>query len=475
MVDVLIIGGGVIGASIARELSRYSGDIVVLEKENDVSCGTSKANSGIVHGGFDATPGSLKAKYNVLGNKMFDDLAKELDFPFKRNGAFVLAFDEESKPALEALYQKGLDNGVDGMSIISGDEARSEESYLSSEVKWALKVPSSGIVSPYEMTIAYAENAYVNGVKFEFEKEVTNIEKVEGGLKVTCADGSEYLAKVVVNAAGVYADVLNNMICEKKFSIVARKGEYCLLDKAYGYYSHTTLFQTPTKMGKGILVAPTTHGNILVGPTAKDIEGKDDVATTFDGLNEAWNKALLTIPTLNKRGIITQFSGLRAHDDQNDFIIGWSDVEGFYNVSGIESPGLSSAPAIAVEVAEDVANKLGLAKKDNFEAVRHGIPHFSKLSDEEQEKLIKENPLYGHIVCRCEVVTEGEIVSAITRPLGAKDLDGVKRRTRAGMGRCQMGFCTPKVMEILARELGTNMKEITKSGKNSKVVVGEAK
>ena len=228
-------------------------------------------------------------------------------------------------------------------------------------------------------------------------------------------------------------------------------------------------------MGKGILVAPTTHGNILVGPTAKDIEGKEDVATTFDGLNEAWNKALLTIPTLNKRGIITQFSGLRAHDDQDDFIIGWSDVEGFYNVSGIESPGLSSAPAIAVDVANDVAAKLGLAKKETFEAVRHGIPHFSKLNDEEQEKLIKENPLFGHIVCRCEVVTEGEIVSAITRPLGAKDLDGVKRRTRAGMGRCQMGFCTPKVMEILARELGKNMKEITKSGKNSNVVVGEAK
>lgn len=474
MVDVLIIGGGVIGASIARELSRYNADVLVLEKENDVSCGTSKANSGIVHGGFDAKPGSKKAKYNVLGNKMFDDLAKELDFPFKRNGAFVVAFDEESKSVLEELYKKGIANGVDGMAIISGDEARNEEPYLSNEVKYALKIPTSGIVSPYEMTIAYAENAFVNGVKFEFEKEVVSIKK-DKNLKVVCQDGSEYEAKVVINAAGVYADVINNMICNEKFNIVARKGEYCLLDKAYGYFTHTTLFQTPTKMGQGILVAPTTHGNILVGPTAKDIEGKENVATTFDGLNEAWNKALLTIPTLNKRGIITQFSGLRAHDDQDDFIIGWGDVEGFYNVSGIESPGLSSAPAIAVEVADDVANKLELTKKDNFVANRAGIPHFSKLSDEEQAKLIKENPLFGHIVCRCEVVTEGEIVSAITRPLGAKDLDGVKRRTRAGMGRCQMGFCTPKVMEIIARELGKDMGDITKKGNGSSVVVGRAK
>lgn len=475
MVDVLIIGGGVIGSSIARELSRFKANILVLEKENDVSCGTSKANSGIVHGGFDATPGTLKAKYNVLGNKMFDDLAKELDFPFKRNGAFVLCFDEESKTVLDELYQKGIKNGVEGMSIISGDEARKEEEYLSSEVKYALKVPTSGIVSPYEMAIAYAENAYMNGVKFEFEKEVVSVSKVEGGLVVVCADGSEYKTKVLVNAAGVFADDINNMVCEDKFHIVARKGEYCLLDKAYSYYAKKTLFQTPTKMGKGVLVTPTTHGNILVGPTAVDQDNKTDIATSYAGLNDVWNKALLTVPSLNKRGIITQFSGLRAHDDRNDFIIGWGDVEGFYNVSGIESPGLSSAPAIAVDVAKDVANKLNLEENENFDPVRHGIPNFAKLSDKEQTQLIKENPLFGHIVCRCEVVTEGEIVSAITRPLGAKDLDGVKRRTRAGMGRCQMGFCTPKVMEILARELKKDMQDITKSGKQSRVVVGRAK
>ena len=285
----------------------------------------------------------------------------------------------------------------------------------------------------------------------------------------------KYKTKVLINAAGVFADDINNMICEDKFHIVARKGEYCLLDKAYSYYAKKTLFQTPTKMGKGVLVTPTTHGNILVGPTAVDQDNKKDIATSYAGLNDVWNKALLTMPSLNKRGIITQFSGLRAHDDRNDFIIGWSDVEGFYNVSGIESPGLSSAPAIAKDVAKDVADKLNLKENENFNPVRHGIPRFAKLSDEEQAKLIKEKPLFGHIICRCEVVTEAEIVSAITRPLGAKDLDGVKRRTRAGMGRCQMGFCTPKVMEILARELNKDMQDITKSGKESRVVVGRAK
>lgn len=475
MIDILIIGGGVIGSSIARELSKYKANIILLEKANDVSCGASKANSGIVHGGFDAKPNTKKAKYNVLGNQMFEQVSKELDFPYINNQAYVLGFSDESKEVIEKLYHQGIQNGVLNLSILNGDEVRFEEPYISKEVKWALKVPSSGIVSPYEMTIAYAENACTNGVKFEFEKEVVNITKETDYLKVECSDGSIYNAKVVINAAGIYADKINNMISNDKFNIIARKGEYCLLDKACGYYTNSTLFQTPTVMGKGILVAKTTHGNILVGPTAVDIENKNDVSTTIDGLKEAWDKALLTIPTLNKRGIITQFSGLRAHCDQDDFIIGWSDVEGFYNVSGIESPGLTSAPAISCDVAKDVATKLNLSLNENYNPIRKGIPHFSKLTDQEKDNLIKENPLYGHVVCRCEVVTEGEIVDAINRPLGAKDLDGVKRRTRSGMGRCQMGFCTPKVMEILARELHIDMSEITKCGKNSKIIIGEVK
>lgn len=475
MYDVFIIGGGVIGCSLARELSRYDVKIAVAEKEDDVAMGTSKANSGIVHAGFDAKTGSNKAIYNVLGARMFDELSKELDFPFRRNGAMVLCFDKSGEPKLKALYDQGVANGVTGLEIISGDRAREIEPNVSAEVVAALHVPSSGIVSPYEMTIAYAENACVNGVEFMLGKEVTGIEKNGGVFTLTFADGESKQARIVVNCAGVYADVINNMVCGEKINIVSRKGEYCLLDKKCGGLTDCTLFQLPTAMGKGVLVAPTTHGNILVGPTAEDIEGKDDVDTTYAGLNKAFDTASLSVPSLSRRNIITQFAGLRAHSTADDFIIGESETEGFYNIAGIESPGLSSAPAIAAETAEKLAAKLGADKKKNFIAKRKGIPHFASMSDSERAELIKQNKLYGRIVCRCENVTEGEIVDAINRPLGATDMDGVKRRTRAGMGRCQAGFCTPRVMEILARELGKDQTEITKYGKGSNLVVGRTK
>lgn len=475
MYDVFIIGGGVIGCSLARELSRYDVKIAVAEKEDDVAMGTSKANSGIVHAGFDAKTGSNKAIYNVLGARMFDELSKELDFPFRRNGAMVLCFDKSGEPKLKALYDQGVANGVTGLEIISGDRAREIEPNVSAEVVAALHVPSSGIVSPYEMTIAYAENACVNGVEFMLGKEVTGIEKNGGVFTLTFADGESKQARIVVNCAGVYADVINNMVCGEKIDIVSRKGEYCLLDKKCGGLTDCTLFQLPTAMGKGVLVAPTTHGNILVGPTAEDIEGKDDVDTTYAGLNKAFDTASLSVPSLSRRNIITQFAGLRAHSTADDFIIGESEAEGFYNIAGIESPGLSSAPAIAAETAEKLAAKLGAGKKKNFIATRKGIPHFASMSDSERAELIKQNKLYGRIVCRCENVTEGEIVDAINRPLGATDMDGVKRRTRAGMGRCQAGFCTPRVMEILARELGKDQTEITKYGKGSNLVVGRTK
>jgi len=475
MKDVLIIGGGVVGCAVARELSRYEVDAAVLEKGNDVAVGTSKANSGIVHAGFDAYVGSQKAKYNVAGNAMFDRLAKELDFPFRRNGSLVLCFDESEKDGLAALYEKGQKNGVPEIELLSAEEVRKLEPYVSENVVGALYAKTGGIVSPYEMNIAYAENAYVNGVEFLFEHAVTNIEKIDGGFEVTCANGAKLQAKAVVNCAGVYADEINNMVCEEKLHITARKGDYMLLDKTCGYLADRTLFQLPTKMGKGVLVTPTTHGNILIGPTAKDVGDKSDVATTADELNEAFAKASLTVPTLSRRNVITQFSGLRAHEDGNDFVVGESSVKGFYNCAGIESPGLTSAPAIGVEIAERIASALKLQKNAKFNPVRKGIPQFSKLSAAERQKLIDADPLYGKIVCRCEVVTEGEIVNAIRRPLGAKDLDGVKRRTRQGMGRCQAGFCTPRTMEILARELGCDMKDITKCGKGSNVVLGRTK
>ncbi len=477
MKDVIIIGGGVVGCSVARELSRFDADILLLERGNDVSVGTSKANSGIVHGGYDAKPGTLKAKFNVAGNAMFDALARELDFPFKRNGSMVLCFDKADIGKLLELKEQGVKNGVQGLYVLEGYEAvKAMEPYVSENVVAALVVPNGGIVSPYEMTIAYAENAAANGVEFRFGSEVTAIDRIDGGLQVTCADGFTAQAKYVVNAAGVYADVINNMISPDKMHITARKGDYELLDKTCGYMASHTLFQMPTKMGKGVLVTPTCHGNILVGPTATDVTDKDDVATTPEELASAFDRALLTMPSLNRRNIITQFSGLRAHLDTDDFVIGESTaVKGLYNVAGIESPGLSSAPAIAVHVAEEIAQKLSLGKNANFVAERKGIPHFATLSDEERQKLVAENPLYGRIVCRCETVTEGEIVEAIRRKPGAVDMDGVKRRTRQGMGRCQAGFCTPRVMEILSRELGVPMTEVTKRGGNSQFVIGRTK
>ena len=472
MYDVLIIGAGVIGSAVARELARYSLSVAVVEKEQDVAMGTSKANSGIVHAGFDAKTGTNKAIYNVLGARMFPKLAEELDFPYRKNGALVLCFEESEKSTLHELLEQGKRNGVSGLSILTGEQVREMEPNVSEKVVAALYAETSGIVSPYEMTIALAENAANNGVEFLLGQQVKHIQKSKFGFEVQLGDKSVW-SKVVVNCAGVYADeVYNGLMNHKHIHIVPRKGEYCLLDKKCGALADKTLFQLPSAMGKGVLVAPTTHGNIIIGPSACDIDSKYDVDTTLDVLNKTFDTAMLSVPSLSRRNIITQFAGLRAHADSGDFIIGESEVHNFYNVAGIESPGLTAAPAIAVDVAEEIATRLHADKKADFNPMRKGIPCFAHMSDSERAQLIASNPLYGKIVCRCENVTEGEIVDSIRRPLGARDLDGVKRRTRAGMGRCQMGFCTPRIMEILARELNKDITEITKCGNGSRVVLG---
>lgn len=473
MKKIVVIGSGICGTTIARQLSKYSDVLVtVLEKYNDISCGTTKANSGIVHAGFDAVPNTNKAKYNVLGNAMFDELSKTLDFPFRRNGSLVLCFDKEQLPKLEELKQRGEQNGLTDLEIIDGEKVAELEPHLNKDIVAALWSKTAGIVSPYEMAIAYAENANVNGVEFVFNCEVKDIEKHNDVFTVSTNNG-EFVADFVINCAGVNADDINNMIVPEKLHITARKGDYVLLDKEFGYLSDRTLFQPPSKYGKGVLIAPTTHGNILMGPTAVDVEDKVSVATKFEDLSTVLEKASLTMPDLPRRGIITQFSGLRAHSATDDFIIGESSVENFYNVAGIESPGLTAAPAIAVEVENFVKDRFDLQEKADFIAERKGIPFFSHLTNDERQKLIDRNPLYGNIVCRCEVVTEGEIVDAINRPVGATDLDGIKRRTRAGMGRCQMGFCSSRVMEILARERQMDMTEVTKSGGKSNIVLGK--
>ena len=465
MKDVIIIGAGVSGCAVARELSRYELDICVLEKESDVCEGTSKDNSGIVHGGFDAKPGTLKAKLNVLGNQMMDEMAEKLDFPFRRNGAMVVCQSKEEMAVLEELMERGKKNGVEGMEMLSRSQALLLEPNLADTVYAAIHIPSSGIVCPFEMNLAYAENAVQNGVQFHLETEVKHIEKMENGFRVL-TDKGMFETRFLINAAGVYADIFHNMVSREKIHITPRRGEYCLLDKNAGNLVERTIFQIPTPKGKGVLVTPTVHGNLLIGPTAADITDKEGTETTSDGLEEVMKKCTKSVKNIPKRQIITSFAGLRAHEDDGDFIIQEvKDAKGFIDVAGIESPGLSSVPAIGVYVRDIMAGLTELCEKKKYCEHRKRITRISELSREEQNGLIQENPAYGQIVCRCEGVTMGEILDAIHRPLGATTLDGIKRRTRAGMGRCQAGFCTPKNMELLAEELHLELKDIRKTGR----------
>ena len=472
MSKIIIIGAGVSGSACARELSRYQADVLVLEKEEDVCCGTTKANSAIVHAGYDAATGSLMAKLNVQGSRMMEQLSKDLDFHYDRCGSLVLCMAEEDKPNLQALYEKGVANGVEGLEIIDAQRLREMEPHVSKDAVAALWAPTGAIVCPFGLNFALAENAAVNGVKFQFNTEVQTVAKTEKGWHLTTNQG-EFDADIVINAAGVQAGLLHNQVAEDKLNIVARKGEYYLLDKQVDVVSHT-IFTLPNKMGKGVLVSPTVHGNTIVGPTATDIPDYENTATTADGLADAGAKASYMIEGLPLRQVITTFSGLRAHSDKHEFEIR-EVAPGFVDCAGIESPGLSASPAIGCYVAEIVKGIVALEEKADFCSTRKGILDPSKLSIEERNVLIKENPAYGQIICRCESVSEGEILDAIHRPVGAKSLDGVKRRVRAGMGRCQGGFCAPRVMEILARELGIPQTDVTKAGPGSELLVGKTK
>lgn len=472
MYDVIVIGAGVSGCAIARELSRYDWKVAVLERSSDVCEGTSKANSGIAHAGFDAKPGTVKARLNVEGSRLMEPLSKELDFPYKRNGSLVLCFDEKNISDLQKLYDQGQANGVEGLEILGREQLKAVEPNISDDVVAALHAPSGAIICPFGLTIALAENAAVNGVEFHLNTEVQNIEKTESGYKVSTGQGT-FDTKVIVNAAGVYADRFHNMVSDRKIHIIPRKGEYCLMDKKVGSYVSHTIFQLPTIYGKGVLVTPTVHGNLLAGPTAVDVEDPESVNTTQAGMEDVLKRAALSVNSLPTRQIITSFAGLRAHEEGNDFVIGQAeDAPGFFDVAGIESPGLTCAPAIGKYLTELVQEYLPAMKKTDFIATRKGIPSMALASSEERKQLIAENPLYANVVCRCELVTEGEIVDAIHRPLGATTLDGVKRRTRAGMGRCQAGFCSPKTVEILARELGKEAGEICKNEDGSRFLTG---
>lgn len=473
--DVAIVGAGVVGGLIARELSRYKLQIALLEKCNDVAMGTTKANSAIVHGGFDAKNGTLKAELNVKGTAMMPELCKKLSVPFKNNGSVVVAFSESEMEHIKVLYDRGVKNGVPGLSVIDREELRRIEPNISDKAVGALLCESAGIVCPYELTIASVENAVTNGVEFIRNCCVNAIEEADGAytLKTSLGDIS---AKYIINAAGNFSDDLARMVGDNSIEIIPRKGEYYLLDKSVGNLAVHTIFQCPSEMGKGILVTPTVDGNLLIGPTAINQESKDDTDTTPAGLMEIVEKALKSVPAISARNAITSFAGVRSHPVTDDFVIGWCPAsENFLNVAGIESPGLSSAPAIAAYVRDILAEKVELVEKNAYTETREEPVRFRHMNDEERAELIKKNSAYGRIVCRCETITEGEIIDAIHAPAGARDVDGVKRRTRAGMGRCQGGFCGSKVVEIIARELNVPMSEVTKFGGDSKIIYERTK
>lgn len=468
MYDVIIIGAGVSGCAIARELSRFQLKIVVLEKALDVCEGTSKANSGIVHAGYDAKPGTLKARLNVEGSRKMESLSEKLNFPYKKNGSIVLCFDKKDQDKLYELKARGEKNGVEGLQILNRKELLEMEPFVGDDATAALYAPTGAIVCPFGLNIALAENAAVNGVEFEFDTKVLNIYKQDYGYLIHTKK-QDYETKIVINAAGVHADEIHNMVSGNKIEIRPRRGEYLLYDKKVGNMVNHTLFQLPTALGKGILVTPTIHGNLLTGPTAQDIEDKEGTDTSRQGLEQVIKRAALSVNGIPEKEVITSFAGLRAHIvESNDFMIGEAeDAPGFIDVAGMESPGLSCAPATGEYVADIVKNLLHPSEKENYISTRKEIPNIALSSDEERQKLIKENPAYGNVICRCEMVTEGEILDAIRRQLGARTSDGIKRRTRAGMGRCQSGFCNPRVVEILARELQIEESQVRKSGENS--------
>jgi len=474
--DVIIIGGGVVGCFIARALSRYKGRVLLLEREADVCSGTSKANTAIVHAGYDAKPGTLKASLNVAGNRMYDQVCAELDVPFQRCGTYVVALTEEDLHTLDDLYHRGIQNGVSGMRIISGEEMRRVEPLVNPDVRGALYAATGGIVDPFLLTIAAAENAVLNGVHLRLETEVTDLIRQNGRIVGVSTNRGQFLGRFVINAAGLYADQLMAQAGLHGFTITPRKGEYYVFDREKSRV-RTVLFPCPTAISKGILVTPTTHGNTLIGPNAVDIRDKEDVTVTPEGLEEVFAGAQRLVPTLERRDVIAVFAGLRASGSTGDFLIeAPAQAPGLINVAGIESPGLTAAPAIA-EFVLDLLRECGLEllEKADYNPIRRSPPRFSELSPREKAALIAKDARYGRIVCRCETVTEGEIVAAIHAPVPARTYDALKRRTRLGAGRCQGGFDTPRVIHILARELGLPPTAITKKGPGSEFVVRETK
>lgn len=472
--DIAIIGAGVVGAMIARELTKYDVKVCVLEKENDVATGATKANSAIVHAGFDAKCGTLKAELNVKGSKMMKDVCDELGVICINNGSLVIGFDDEDLKTIKKLYKQGVKNGVCGLEILNSDELHKKEPNISDNAVGALYAPTGSIICPFELCIAAMGNAMDNGADLKLNFNVTDIKKSDTYYEIV-SENETVKAKYIVNAAGVFSDKIAKMAGDASFDVHPRRGEYILLDKDCNNLTTSTIFKTPTEKGKGILLSPTVDGNFLLGPTAVDMEDKENKSTTSDGLSKIIDEARKNLKTLPLQKTITSFCGLRAVGDTGDFIIKFFG-DTFLNVAGIESPGLSASPAIA-EYAANLLKEKGAISKDNknFNPKRKSSRYFKEASLEEKNKIIKERPEFGRIICRCETVTEGEIIDAIRTNPGARDIDGVKRRTRSGMGRCQGGFCLPYVAEILSNELNIPYESITKCGGESNIAVGKTK
>lgn len=465
--DVVVIGGGIVGTAVLRELSKYDLKCILVEKEPDLAMGTTKANSAILHAGFDAPTGSLKAITNVRGNQLYHELEKDLDLDIKWTGSMVAATTDEEMATLQELLERGKANGVKGLKILSHEEVLQKEKNLTA-VKGALWAPSAGVCWPFGAALAFAKCAVQNGAEVIRDCRVLGFIKEDGRLTGVETSKGVIKTKYVVNAAGVYADEIAKLAGDNSFTITPRKGEYILFDKtACSSLVYGVVFPTPTKKSKGILVCTTTHGNTFIGPNAQDMEDKDDHAVTTDGMNEIIASARKLIPNLPMGAAITEFAGLRAVSSTGDFIIGASSVPGLYNAAGMQSPGLTAAPAVAEMLAAAIVKDCGAAAKTDFKAALPKKAVFNRMNWDQQAALIKENHLYGRVICRCETVTEAEIVEAIHEPCGARTVDGVKRRTRAGMGRCQGGFCGPRVTQILARELNIPVPEVLKERADS--------
>ncbi len=472
--DICIIGAGVVGGMLARKLAKYNLSVCILEKENDVAMGATKANSAIVHAGFDAEEGSLKAKLNVKGSEMMEEICGELGVKYKRNGSLVIGFNDDDKNMINTLFERGNKNGVRDLKVIDKAELKEIEPNISDNVVCALYAPTGAIVCPYELTVATIGNAMDNGTELKLNFDVTAISKTDSGYEIQ-SENETISARFAINCAGIHSDDVAKMIGDNSFDVHPRRGEYILLDKECGKLVSHTIFRTPSKMGKGILVTPTVDGNLLAGPTSFDMEDKEDKATTQDGFAKIIAEAGENVEGIPFNKTITSFCGLRAAGNTGDFII-TSPENGFINAAGIESPGLSASPAIAEYILDMLKEQsLELTEKESYNPIRKPMHAFREASIEEKNEIIKKNPSYGRIVCRCETVTEGEILDAIRTNPKARDLDGVKRRTRAQMGRCQGGFCSPYITELLAKEMAIPYEDVTKFGGASRINFGKTK